>query len=323
MILDHIGLSVRDFGRSATFFRRALAPLGIHTVLEGEGWAMLGKEGRPQFWIGVHGIPMAVPHTRETDLTPHGNRTDLLGESVSWISRVDVPGSASSLLEFRLAESGQDAIGFTAHVPHYLSQAEYPPAAIALLGGVTAATGLAFRLGDLEEAAAKARKQIDEQVAASDEIAEAVRGLEARYDGQLRGSPGVIVAAVDSKGDGTQLFKSPAVDGKPLQLTLEPRLQLLAEPGAAAVTRACEGAVANGVSVSEAVSKGLQPMRWWGESKAFLSEVQAEFRKIAWPTQSEIMGGTISVVVVVTIIAVALGIVDWVLSLIMSQVIPA
>lgn len=132
--------------------------------------------------IGVHGIPMAVPHTRETDLTPHGNRTDLLGESVSWISRVDVPGSASSLLEFRLAESGQDAIGFTAHVPHYLSQAEYPPAAIALLGGVTAATGLAFRLGDLEEAAAKARKQIDEQVAASDEIAEAVRGLEARYD---------------------------------------------------------------------------------------------------------------------------------------------
>ena len=74
---------------------------------------------------------------------------------------------------------------------------------------------------------------------------------------------------------------------------------------------------------SEEVSNGLQPMRWWGESKAFLLEVQAELKKIAWPTQSEIMGGTISVVVVVTIIAVALGIVDWVLSLIMSQVIPA
>ena len=46
MILDHIGLAVRDFGRSVTFFRRALAPLGIHTVLEGEGWAMLGKDGK-------------------------------------------------------------------------------------------------------------------------------------------------------------------------------------------------------------------------------------------------------------------------------------
>jgi hypothetical protein len=43
MILDHIGLSVRDFGTSRTFFRRALAPLGVQTVLEGEGWAILGK----------------------------------------------------------------------------------------------------------------------------------------------------------------------------------------------------------------------------------------------------------------------------------------
>jgi catechol 2,3-dioxygenase-like lactoylglutathione lyase family enzyme len=62
MILDHIGLAVRDFGKSATFFRRALAPLGIQTVLEGEGWAMLGKDGRPQFWIGVHGIPPGPIH---------------------------------------------------------------------------------------------------------------------------------------------------------------------------------------------------------------------------------------------------------------------
>jgi len=62
MILDHIGLAVRDFGKSATFFRRALAPLGIQTVLESEGWAMLGKEGRPQFWIGVHGIPPGPLH---------------------------------------------------------------------------------------------------------------------------------------------------------------------------------------------------------------------------------------------------------------------
>lgn len=132
--------------------------------------------------VGVHGIPMAVPHTRETDLTPHGNRSDLLGDGTSWISRVEVPASASALLEYRLGEAGQDAIGFTAHVPHYLAQAEYPSAAIALLNGVTAATGLAFRTSELEEAAGRAKKQIDEQVAASEEIAEAVRGLESRYD---------------------------------------------------------------------------------------------------------------------------------------------
>ena len=67
------------------------------------------------------------------------------------------------------------------------------------------------------------------------------------------------------------------------------------------------------------MSKGFPS--WWEASRAFFSEVQAEFKKIAWPTQQEIMGGTISVVVVVSIIAVALGVVDWGLSLIMSQVI--
>jgi predicted ATP-grasp superfamily ATP-dependent carboligase len=132
--------------------------------------------------VGLHGIPMAVPHTRETELTPHGNRPDLLGESPSWISRVEVPGSVGALLEYRLSQKDKDAIGFTAHVPHYLSQAEYPAAAIALLNGITAATGLAFRADELEEAQRLARKQIDEQVAASEEIAEAVRGLEARFD---------------------------------------------------------------------------------------------------------------------------------------------
>jgi catechol 2,3-dioxygenase-like lactoylglutathione lyase family enzyme len=54
MILDHIGLAVRDFSKSATFFRRSLAPLGIHTGREGEG--------RPEFWIGVHGIPPGPIH---------------------------------------------------------------------------------------------------------------------------------------------------------------------------------------------------------------------------------------------------------------------
>lgn len=54
-------------------------------------------------------------------------------------------------------------------------------------------------------------------------------GLEARYDAQLRGAPGVVVSAVDSSGKGRTLFKEAAHRGPPLRLTLEPRLQLLAE----------------------------------------------------------------------------------------------
>ena len=54
-------------------------------------------------------------------------------------------------------------------------------------------------------------------------------GLEARYDEQLRGKPGVVVEAVGSKGKRRTVFKQDATAGEPLRLTLDPRLQLLAE----------------------------------------------------------------------------------------------
>jgi catechol 2,3-dioxygenase-like lactoylglutathione lyase family enzyme len=62
MIVDHIGLAVRDFGAAKSFYRRALAPLGIEVILEGDGWVMLGRDGKPEFWFGVHGIPPGPIH---------------------------------------------------------------------------------------------------------------------------------------------------------------------------------------------------------------------------------------------------------------------
>ncbi|MGH3659047.1 MAG: proteasome assembly chaperone family protein, partial [Micromonosporaceae bacterium] len=76
--------------------------------------------------VGVHGIPMGVPHTRPIGVTPHATRPELVEGFKSWLNKVQVPGSASALLEFRLGEAGRDAAGFAVHVPHYLSQAEYP-----------------------------------------------------------------------------------------------------------------------------------------------------------------------------------------------------
>jgi catechol 2,3-dioxygenase-like lactoylglutathione lyase family enzyme len=54
MIIDHIGLAVSDYGRSKAFYTQALAPLGIEPVLEVEGWAGFGKNGKPEFWFGTH-----------------------------------------------------------------------------------------------------------------------------------------------------------------------------------------------------------------------------------------------------------------------------
>jgi catechol 2,3-dioxygenase-like lactoylglutathione lyase family enzyme len=51
--LDHITLYVSDYARSKAFYDRALAPLGILPVMEfGEGCGY-GRDGKPDFWIGV------------------------------------------------------------------------------------------------------------------------------------------------------------------------------------------------------------------------------------------------------------------------------
>lgn len=55
MIIDHIGLAVSDYDKSKEFFCRALAPLGIELVMEVQGWAGLGKGGKPEFWFGAGG----------------------------------------------------------------------------------------------------------------------------------------------------------------------------------------------------------------------------------------------------------------------------
>jgi len=53
MPIDHIGLAVGDFARSRAFYLAALAPIGMTIVQEGESWAMLGKDGAHEFWIGA------------------------------------------------------------------------------------------------------------------------------------------------------------------------------------------------------------------------------------------------------------------------------
>ena len=54
-------------------------------------------------------------------------------------------------------------------------------------------------------------------------------GLQARYDEQLRGIPGVSVQAVDAQGAERPLYSAEPEAGEPLEITLDERLQLKAE----------------------------------------------------------------------------------------------
>lgn len=133
--------------------------------------------------VNFHGIPMGVPHTRPVGLTPHGNRDDLLGLYPRWFEKVQVPASVAAMLEYRLAETGHDVLGFAAHVPHYLARTPYPQAAVAVLEAVQAATGLVLPGVPLRAKLDEVRADIDQQIAeGDDELRNAVGGLEQQYD---------------------------------------------------------------------------------------------------------------------------------------------
>lgn len=132
--------------------------------------------------IGVHGIPMGVPHTRPVTVTAHATRPDLIADHPSFIGTVQVPGSAAALLELRLGQEGRDALGFAANVPHYLAQTEFPQAAAELVRQVSRSSGLSLPVGDLEADGVRVLAEIDRQIEGSEEVSAVVRALEKQFD---------------------------------------------------------------------------------------------------------------------------------------------
>jgi proteasome assembly chaperone (PAC2) family protein len=140
------------------------------------------------------GIPMGIPHTRPLGVLAHANRAGLVTSRVPMPAKLQVPASAAALLELRFAEAGRDSIGFAVQVPHYLSQAAYPTAALTLLDSVCETTGLDLPALELREAADRTNTLIDRQVAESSEVAELVQGLEQQYDAAAEADSGDLLA---------------------------------------------------------------------------------------------------------------------------------
>ncbi|TDV40946.1 proteasome assembly chaperone family protein [Actinophytocola oryzae] len=143
--------------------------------------------------VGLHGIPMGVPHTRKLSVISHATRPELVTEK-SPFSRVQVPGNLSSLLELRLGEAGQDAMGFAAYVPHYLAQGTYPAAALNLLDALMQSTGLAVNASELRRSAERVNEEISRQVSESAEVAEVVEALERQYDSFTSAEENLLVS---------------------------------------------------------------------------------------------------------------------------------
>ena len=148
--------------------------------------------------VSIHGIPMAVPHTRPMGCTAHATSPKLIGEHESLFGTVQVPGSITALLELRLGESGHDSVGFAIHVPHYLAQAQFGDAAVLGLESFAGATGLNIPAEDLVATAGLNRAEIVQEIAGSEEVSQVVEALERQYDAYIQGreKPGLLATDV-------------------------------------------------------------------------------------------------------------------------------
>lgn len=132
--------------------------------------------------VSLGSMPLNVPHTRPLRSSAHSKDIELLEGFSTWPGEFRIPGSADSMLEYTLAEQGFSTMGFTAHVPHYLAQSEYPAAAIRLVEDVTKSTGLDLPLGRLEAAKSTFEETLRAQIEGNSEVLQMVSGLEKTYD---------------------------------------------------------------------------------------------------------------------------------------------
>src|SRR3954454_12067942 len=132
--------------------------------------------------VSMGSVPMAVPHTRPIAITHHANNPGLLTGESPWRGELRIPSSAQALLEVRLGEWGHDALGFVAHIPHYLAQLDYPQASAARLENVELAGRLTVDLSGLRAEAEDREAEIERYLSANEEVGQVVEALERQYD---------------------------------------------------------------------------------------------------------------------------------------------
>jgi hypothetical protein len=132
--------------------------------------------------VGIHAIPWPAPHTRPVEITAHSSEPSLLGLHQPWVGHIEIPGSFSALIELDLTQNKMPAMGYAAHVPHYVASGEYPKAALALLDQISISTGLVIPRDALREAAGTMDTDLDRQIADVEENREVVESLEVQHD---------------------------------------------------------------------------------------------------------------------------------------------
>lgn len=119
-----------------------------------------------------------TPHTRPTPVSGISFDAASAGELRVEPSTYQGPTGIVGVFQNACIEAGVPAMSFWASVPHYVSQARVPKAAVALLHRVEEVLDVEVPLGALPEQAEEWERTVSEMAEADDEVREYVRQLE-------------------------------------------------------------------------------------------------------------------------------------------------
>lgn len=139
-----------------------------------------------------------TPHTRPTPVSGVSFDATSAGELRVEPSTYQGPTGIVGVFQNACVEAGVPAMSFWAEVPHYVSQARVPKAAVALLHRVEEVLDVEVPLGALPEQAEEWERTVSEMAEADDEVREYVRQLEeaaTEQDTDVAAADGDAIAA--------------------------------------------------------------------------------------------------------------------------------
>src|SRR5215212_6721880 len=144
--------------------------------------AGLGEEVGVELVVTLGSLLADVPHTRPAPVTGSASDQDLIDELGLERSRYEGPTGIVGVLHDAFYRRGISAVNLWAAVPHYVSLAPSPRAALALCERLGSLLGASIDTAELEKASDEYAEQVSQAVASDAETAAYVEELEQRSD---------------------------------------------------------------------------------------------------------------------------------------------
>jgi proteasome assembly chaperone (PAC2) family protein len=135
-----------------------------------------------EFVVTLGSLLADVPHTRPSPVTGGATDAELIERLGLQRSRYEGPTGIVGVLHDACSRAGLPSVSLWAAVPHYVSLAPSPRAALALCSRLAEILDTEIDTAELDEAAERYSEQVSEAVASDDETAAYVAELEQRAD---------------------------------------------------------------------------------------------------------------------------------------------